>query len=43
MTAQLGGRYKFLDADGKQRGDVELDLDWEHWGASCDYTRIRPA
>lgn len=33
MTAQLGGRYKFLDKDGKTVGDIELDLDWEHWGA----------
>jgi long-subunit fatty acid transport protein len=35
MTAQLGGRYKFLDADGNLKGDVELDLDWENWGKSC--------
>ena len=32
MTAQLGGRYKFLDADRQAAGDIELDLDWEHWG-----------
>jgi long-subunit fatty acid transport protein len=32
MTATVGGRYKFLDRDGKQRGDLELDLDWENWG-----------
>jgi long-subunit fatty acid transport protein len=35
MTAQLGGRYKFLDPSGALRGDVELDLDWENWGKSC--------
>jgi long-subunit fatty acid transport protein len=35
MTAQLGGRYKFLDASGKLKGDVELDLDWENWGKTC--------
>ena len=35
MTAQLGGRYKFLDASGNVRGDVELDLDWENWGKRC--------
>jgi long-subunit fatty acid transport protein len=35
MTAQIGGRYKFLDATGKLRGDVELDLDWENWGKTC--------
>lgn len=35
MTAQLGGRYKFLDAAGTLKGDVELDLAWENWGKSC--------
>jgi len=35
MTAQLGGRYKFLDAAGRLAGDVELDLDWENWGKTC--------
>ena len=34
-NAQVAGRYKFLDAAGKLKGDVELDLDWENWGASC--------
>ena len=34
-TAQLAGRYKFLDSAGKLKGDVELDLDWQNWGASC--------
>ena len=37
MTAQIGGRYKFLDKSGKLRGDVEVNLDWEHWGDKCDY------
>lgn len=36
MNAQIGGRYKFLDAAGKLKGDVELDLGWENWGKSCD-------
>lgn len=35
MNAQLGGRYKFLDANGKLRGDIELDLDYEHWGTEA--------
>lgn len=35
MTAQLGARYKFLDAAGEERGDLELDLDWQNWGATC--------
>ncbi|MGE0548560.1 MAG: OmpP1/FadL family transporter [Kofleriaceae bacterium] len=29
----IGGRYKFLGADGQLRGDVELDLGWENWSA----------
>lgn len=32
---QVGGRYKFLDAAGKLKGDIELDLDWQRWGKSC--------
>lgn len=35
MNLQIGGRYKFLDAAGKLKGDVELDLSWENWGKSC--------
>ena len=35
MTAQLAGRYKFLDAAGQLKGDVEVNLDWENWGKSC--------
>jgi long-subunit fatty acid transport protein len=35
-NAQVGGRYKFLDKEGKLRGDIELDLDWENWGKQCD-------
>ena len=34
-SAQLAGRYKFLDATGRLRGDVELDLGWENWGKTC--------
>jgi long-subunit fatty acid transport protein len=39
MTAQLGGRYKMLDTAGKLKGDVELDVDWERWGETCDYNK----
>ncbi len=41
-TASIGGRYKFLGADGQERGDIELDVGWENWGnkASTDY-RVR--
>lgn len=33
MSLTLGTRYKFLASDGRMRGDLELDLGWEHWGA----------
>ncbi len=33
QTAAIGGRYKFLDGAGKLRGDVELQVGWENWGA----------
>ncbi len=33
MSASIGGRYKFLDAKGVERGDLELNLGWENWGA----------
>ncbi|MDB4952843.1 MAG: Long-chain fatty acid transport protein [Myxococcales bacterium] len=32
-TATIGGRYKFLDGDGKMKGDIELDVDWENWSS----------
>jgi len=31
MLAKVGGRYVFRDQDGAERGDVELDVEWEHW------------
>jgi len=34
MTATVGGRYKFLGADGREKGDVELDVGWENWSAN---------
>jgi long-subunit fatty acid transport protein len=39
-NAQLGGRYKFLDAAGALKADVELDLDWENWGKSCSVEEL---
>lgn len=38
-SVTLGGRYKFLDATGGERGDVELNVGWENWGnaASSDF------
>ncbi|MBA3498761.1 MAG: outer membrane protein transport protein [Myxococcota bacterium] len=35
MNAQVGGRYKFLGADGAMKGDIEVDLGWENWGKRC--------
>ena len=38
MTATVAARWKFLDPKTKKlRGDVEVDLGYEHWGAKCDY------
>jgi long-subunit fatty acid transport protein len=37
MTATVGGRYKVLDATGRVKADIELDVDWENWGKRCDY------
>jgi len=37
MTASLGGRYILRDAGGGERGDVELDAQWEHHSATSDY------
>jgi long-subunit fatty acid transport protein len=34
MSATIGGRYKFLDGNGRERADIELDLGWENWGAT---------
>src|SRR5262249_50152602 len=39
MTARVGARYKFLDDKGQEKGDVEVDVDYEHWGGSCDYIK----
>lgn len=36
MSVQVGGRYKFHDRTGKLKADVELDLEWQHWGAGCN-------
>ncbi len=37
MTAQVGARYKFVTPDGKPRGDIEIDANWERWGKKCDF------
>lgn len=38
MAATIGGRYKIVDANDKEKADVELDATWEHWGKTCDFT-----
>ncbi len=42
MTATLGARYKFLGADDKERGDIELNIGWEDWGTggTSDYAVV---
>lgn len=39
MTVSIAGRYKFLDARGAMRGDLELNLGWENWGKRCDFIK----
>lgn len=45
MNATLGGRYKFLAADGRQKGDIELNVGWENWSAerASDYKVVTDA
>ncbi len=38
MNAQIGGRYKWLDSAGEEKADLEVNLDWEHWGKTCSTT-----
>jgi len=33
MSATVGARYKFLDSNGAERGDIELDVGWMNWSA----------
>lgn len=37
MTATIGGRYKILDANNKEKADIELDANWENWGKTCNF------
>jgi long-subunit fatty acid transport protein len=39
MTATVAARYKVKDTAGAVKGDVEVDVGWEHWGGSCDYAK----
>ncbi len=38
QTATVAARYKALDEYGRLRGDVELDVGWENWGKTCDFS-----
>jgi long-subunit fatty acid transport protein len=38
MTATVGGRYKILDETGGEKAGIELDLTWENWGKTCDFS-----
>ncbi len=38
MVATIGGRWIQRDADGSERADVEVDVQWENWSASKDTT-----
>lgn len=38
QTASLGGRYILRDVSGEERGDVELDVQWEDWSSASDIT-----
>lgn len=33
MSATIGARYKFLGPNGRLRGDLELDVEWQNWSA----------
>jgi len=37
MTATVGGRYKIVDENNKVKGDIELDVNWENWGKTCNF------
>ena len=37
QTATAAIRYVVRDADGREQGDVELDVRWEDWSAASDY------
>ncbi len=36
QSATLGARYLLRDASGRERGDVEFDVQWEDWSSSSD-------
>lgn len=38
--ASLGGRYFWLDAKGREKADIELDVQWENWSSASDLVNI---
>ncbi len=38
MNATIGGRYLFLGSDGKMKGDIEANLEWENWSTDLAST-----
>lgn len=36
QNATVGGRYVFRDGSGRERGDIELDVQWEDWSSASD-------
>lgn len=35
-TATLGARYKILDKAYREKADIEVNVNWENWGKTCD-------
>jgi long-subunit fatty acid transport protein len=40
MMATVGGRYVVRGDDGRQKADVELNVQWENWSGSSNYQVI---
>ncbi len=38
MTATIGARYKIVDEADEEIADIELDVNWENWGKTCDFS-----
>ncbi len=36
QTATAGARWVFFDPNGREQGDIELDVGWEDWSASSN-------
>lgn len=39
-TAAIGGRWILRDDEGRERADVELDVQWENWSNASDFEVI---